>query len=83
MARSHHRKNHKEHLHQYQKSRDSFTTDVKAKGTNIFAIVGAVVGLAIAYFATQGNIVWIIAGTVVGGAAGYFVGKSVDNAGSQ
>jgi len=83
MARSHHRKNHKEHLHQYQKSRESFTSEVKAKGTNIFLIVGAVVGLAIAYFATQGDLIWVITGVLVGGAAGYFVGKNIDNAGKK
>jgi uncharacterized protein YcfJ len=83
MARSHHRKNHKEHLQQYQKSRESFTSDVKAKGTNIFAIVGAVVGLAIAYFATQGTLIWVIGGALVGGIAGYFIGKSIDSSGNK
>jgi ABC-type dipeptide/oligopeptide/nickel transport system permease subunit len=80
MARSHHRKKHKEHLRQYQKSRESYTTGVKAKGTNIFAIAGAVIGLAIAYFAAQGNLVWIIVGVLAGGAAGYFIGKKIDTA---
>jgi uncharacterized protein YqgC (DUF456 family) len=83
MARSHHRKTHKEHLRQYQKSRDSYTTGVKAKGTNIFAIVGAVIGLVIAYFASQENLVWMIPGTLAGAAAGYFVGKGIENSGKK
>ena len=83
MARPHHRKKHKEHLRQYQQSRESYTSDVKAKGTNIFAIVGAVIGLAVAYFATQADLIWVLVGAVAGGAAGYFTGRSIDNAGKK
>ena len=78
MARPHHRKKHKEHLRQYQQSRGGFSTTAKTKGTSVFAIVGGVIGLAIAYFATQGNIVWIIAGGVVGAGLGYVFGNSID-----
>lgn len=78
MARPHHRKKHKEHLRQFQQSRGSFKKDAKGKATNIFAIVGAIVGLAITYFATQGDLVWVIIGLVVGAAAGYIIGINID-----
>lgn len=78
MANPHHRKKHKEHLRQYQQSQKSFSSGNKAKGTSVFAIVGAVVGLAITYFATQGSLIWIIAGTLVGAGLGYIFGKSID-----
>ncbi len=83
MARPHHRKKHKEHLRQYQQSRGSFKREVKGKATNIFAITGSVVGLAIAYFATQGNLVWVIIGLLAGGGAGYLIGKRVDESGKK
>ena len=78
MANPHHRKKHKEHLRQFQHSRDSYTKDVKGKGTNIFAIVGAVIGLAIGYFAGQGSIIWIAAGAIAGAGIGYLFGYNID-----
>jgi hypothetical protein len=41
------------------------------------AVLFAVVGLGIAYFASEGKIVWVIAGAVIGGIAGYFFGKAL------
>ena len=83
MARPHHRKNHKQHLREFQKSRNSFRTGPKGKGTNVFAIVGAVMGFAIAYFATDGNLIWMIAGTIVVGGLGYLAGKRIDESGTK
>lgn len=78
MARPHHRKKHKEHLRQFQHKADINTDDAKGKGSNVFAIVGAVVGMAVIYFATQGDIIWALGGAVIGGGAGYLLGKSID-----
>lgn len=81
MANPHHRKKHKEHLRQFQHRGDMKTETSKGSGTSVFAIAGAAAGLAILYFATQGNLIWAAAGAVVGGVVGYLIGKSVDKAG--
>ena len=78
MARPHHRKKHKEHLRQFQHRGDMKTEVAKSSGGNVFAIVGAVVGLAVLYFATQGNLIWGLVGAVLGGGVGYLFGKSID-----
>lgn len=78
MANPHHRKKHKEHLRQFQHRGDMQTEKAKGSGTTVFAIVGATAGLAILYFATQGNFLWAIAGAVVGGGIGYLIGKNID-----
>lgn len=83
MARSHHRKKHKEHLRQFQHKSDINTGNAKGRGSNVFAIVGAVAGLAILYFATQGDMVWALGGAIAGGLVGYLLGKSIDKAGKK
>ncbi len=82
MARPHHRKGHREHLKQFQQRAASNTGESKekAKGSSVFAIAGAVVGLAVLYFATQGDIVWALGGAIIGAAIGYLIGKSIDRA---
>ena len=82
MANPHHRKKHKEHLRQFQKNRISTETTAKGKAANIFALVGGVIGLAIAYFAS-GNIIWAVIGALAGGFIGYLTGKNIDNAGNK
>lgn len=80
MANPHHRKKHKAHLKQFQK-RAAITTGEskeKAKASTVFAITGAVVGIGVLYFATQGDLIWALGGGVVGGAVGYLMGRSVD-----
>ena len=83
MARPHHRKKHKQHLREYLKSRNSYRPGPKGKGTNVFAIVGAVIGLAIGYFASAPNIIWVLVGTIIGGGLGYLAGKKVDSSGEK
>ncbi len=79
MARSHHRKKHKEHLRQYQHSREGTSSaSKKGKVTSTFAIIGGILGIAIGYFATDGVAIWIAAGAVAGGIAGFFTGRYFD-----
>jgi hypothetical protein len=78
MARSHHRKKHKEQLRHFKQKEDTTWSTPKSKAANVFAIAGAVVGLAISYFSTEGSPLWIAIGIIVGGIAGYFVGRRVD-----
>lgn len=82
MANPHHRKKHKAHLKQFQNRIASQTGESKekAKASSVFAIGGAVVGMAILYFATQGDFVWAIGGALVGAAVGYLVGRNIDRA---
>jgi uncharacterized membrane protein YfcA len=79
MARSHHRKKHKEHLRQFRHSQD--TTAVKSgKGKTIgmFTALGAALGFAVSYFAAQGFLLWIGIGIVAGAFLGYYIGRKID-----
>ena len=80
MARPHHRKGHKEHLKQFQNRTAGNTGESKSKSkpSSVFGVGGAVAGMAILYFATQGDLIWALGGAVIGGAIGYFAGKSWD-----
>jgi len=78
MARSHHRKGHKQHLQQFKHRGDSGTGKAVSKGSSVFAVAGAVFGLAIGYMASSGSLLWIIVGLTLGGVTGYFIGKKVD-----
>ena len=82
MANPHHRKKHKGHLKQFQQRAASHTGESKEKASagTVFAIAGAVVGIAVLYFATQGNLVWALGGGLVGGLIGFLIGRSVDKA---
>lgn len=81
MARSHHRKKHRSHLRQYRHSHDTSVSAAKAKGraVSVFTISGALAGLAIGYFATQGTMLWVVVGLLAGGAIGYFIGRKIDS----
>jgi len=79
MARSHHRKKHKEQLRHFKHKEETTFSAPKSKASNIFAIMGAIVGLAVGYFATDAAILWVIIGVVTGGIAGYLVGRKVDS----
>lgn len=83
MARSHHRKKHKQHLKQFKTAHDNSVSATTAKNrvsaTWIFAIAGLILGLAIPYFAAGGSLLWMAVGIVMGTAAGYFIGKKIDS----
>lgn len=78
MARSHHRKKHKEQLRQFKHKEETTVSTPKSKASNIFAIMGAIIGLAVSYFVSQGSVLWVSIGLVAGAIAGYFIGRRVD-----
>jgi len=78
MARSHHRKKHKEHLRQFKHRGETVSAKQKSKASGIFTVAGAIIGLAVSYFATDASYIWMAVGTVAGGLAGYFIGRKVD-----
>lgn len=78
MARSHHRKKHKEHVRQYRNTKDELVTERKGKTFAVFTVIGFLLGLAIGYFATENSILWMAVGAVAGTVAGYFIGKKID-----
>ena len=82
MARPHHRKGHKEHLKQFQNrvAGNTGESKAKAKASSVFAVGGGVVGMAVFYFATQGDFLWALGGAVVGVVVGYLIGKNIDRA---
>ena len=79
MANPHHRKKHKAHLKQFQNRIASQTGEskVKATGSSVAAVGGAIAGFAILFFATQ-NFIWALAGGIAGGLIGYLIGKNID-----
>ena len=83
MARSHHRKKHKEHLRQYQHTQESVTQKTKGKAANVFTVVGAVAGLALGYFSSDRSPVWSIVIALAGATAGYLFGRSIDRQGKK
>lgn len=80
MARSHHRKKHKEHLRQFKHSHETSAVSpaAKSRAAVVFAILGALVGIAVGYFATHGSLIWVAVGLAAGGAIGYFIGRNID-----
>ncbi|MBN8689105.1 MAG: hypothetical protein J0M10_18995 [Chitinophagales bacterium] len=79
MARSHHRKKHREHVRQFRHSHDTETPQGKTgKAVNVLMIGGAVAGLAIGFFASEGTPLWMMTGLLAGAAAGFFAGKKID-----
>ena len=78
MARSHHRKNHKEHLKQFRDHSETAEKSTRGSTVVTLTIAGLLAGLGIGFIATDGNWIWMAAGTVVMGAAGYFLGHKID-----
>lgn len=83
MARSHHRKKHKSHLQQFRHmhEKSASASASRAGAISVFTIAGALLGLAIGYFATEGTMLWIVVGLLAGGALGYLIGNRVDQQG--
>jgi hypothetical protein len=80
MARSHHRKKHREHVRQFRQSHDMASPRrARGKASSIFLIIGALGGAAVAFFAAEGNFLWLGIGIAAGALAGYFIGRSIDS----
>ena len=79
MARSHHRKKHKEHLRQFKNKGETISSTPKSKASGIFTVGGAIIGLAVTYFGTQGSLLWMLIGAIAGGVGGYLIGRKVDS----
>ena len=80
MARSHHRKKHKQHVQQFKHRGDFTVSKRKGKASYTFLIIGVIVGFLIGYFASNGMAGWMTVGLLTGGALGFFVGNRVDAA---
>jgi ABC-type dipeptide/oligopeptide/nickel transport system permease subunit len=79
MARSHHRKKHREHVKQFRQSHDTATSaGSNGKALTIVMIIGALTGFAVAFFASGGVLLWMTVGLVLGATGGYFAGKRID-----
>ncbi|HET6996215.1 MAG TPA: hypothetical protein VFI06_14580 [Chitinophagaceae bacterium] len=78
MARSHHRKKHKQHVQQFKHRGDFAASRTKGKASYTFLIIGVIVGFLIGYFASNGAVGWMGIGLVVGGVIGYLIGARID-----
>ena len=78
MARSHHRKKHKQHVQQFKHRGDFAESRQKGKAVYTFLIVGLIIGFLIGYLASSGAVGWMTVGLVAGGGLGYLIGKRVD-----
>lgn len=78
MARSHHRKKHKEHLQQFKHKGDMTTSTAKTPASRIMTVVGALTGFVIGYLSSNGSILWMAVGLVGGGLVGYWLGRRMD-----
>lgn len=63
--------------HPYQKPAD-VPASQRVKGRVIWAILFAVFGLGIAFFAAGDNWIALLMGAMAGAAIGYFAGKSME-----
>ena len=77
MARSHHRKKHKEHLRQFQEHQQTDRIRNR-KSTGTMVIIGIILGLAVGYFSSGSDPMWIAIGGIIGGLAGYLTGRLLD-----
>ena len=72
----------KRYGHRYQKPAD-IPSRQRAKGRIIWAILFAVFGFVLTFFAAGENYIVLIIGTAVGAIIGYTVGKNMEQAASE
>lgn len=65
------------HGHRYQKPA-AIPASQRVKGRAIWAVLFAVFGFAIIYFASEGSWLMLLIGTLVGALIGYFAGRSME-----
>lgn len=63
--------------HQYQKPAD-VPASQRVRGRIMWAILFAIFGLGIAFFAAGGNWIVLTIGAILGALIGYFAGKSME-----
>jgi hypothetical protein len=72
----------KRHGHHYQKPAD-IPSRQRTKGRTIWAILFAVFGVVISFFAVPDNRVALVVGAVIGAFAGYIIGKNMEQDASK
>jgi VIT1/CCC1 family predicted Fe2+/Mn2+ transporter len=75
MANPHHRKKRKHFTPPPHERKED-----KGGAASIMTIFGAIIGLAIFYFAVQASLIWIILGSAAIAFIGYLIGKWMDKA---
>lgn len=78
MPESRHRTKHHHPVHHPKVSSNHARSKPKRSAALVFAILTAVLGLAVVYFTQGGDITWLIIGTAIGAIIGYFVGRAMD-----
>ena len=73
----------KRHGHHDYRKPSSIPGKQRTKGRFTVAILFAVFGLAIGFFAAGENIIVLILATAVGGLIGYLIGKNMETAAKQ
>lgn len=68
--------------HRYQKPSD-IPSSQRTKGRIIWAILFAVFGFALTFFAVGGNWVVLIIAAVIAGLIGYAIGKNMERSASE
>jgi hypothetical protein len=72
--RQHH---HQHHSQAVQAAMPKGASKANERIVTAAVVLFAVIGLGIAFFASDGKIVWVIAGAVIGAVTGYFFGKAI------
>ena len=79
MPTSHHRREHKSHIRNYHKehvsNKETSNRSNKGRSSLLFVIIGAITGLGLSFFASEGNMYWVLIGTLAGSIGGYFLEK--------
>jgi hypothetical protein len=70
----------RQHHHQQKQANHAMSTGGSKANERIVTaaiVLFAIIGLGIAFFASDGKIIWVLAGAVIGAVAGYFFGKAI------
>jgi uncharacterized membrane protein YqgA involved in biofilm formation len=73
----------KRHGHQHQQKSTGVPSSQRTKGRIIWAILFAVFGIVISFFAAGDNYVALVIGAAIGAVIGYLIGKNMEQAASQ
>ena len=73
----------KRHIHREHHQPASISGRQRTRGRITWAILFAVFGLLIGFFAAGGNYVVCLLGALIGGAIGYMIGRNMEEAASK